>query len=105
MSDLECSNRLVIEGNLVELDDLRYTPAGIARIGMKIQHVSTRQEAGTSRRVTCEIPGLAFGDVALQASQMRQGQRVAIEGFIAQRSQHNRQLVLHINNIRSSEGA
>jgi primosomal replication protein N len=55
--------------------------------------------------VTCEIPALALGDIALQASQMRQGQRVVVDGFIAQRSLHNKQLVLHINNIRSNEGA
>ena len=105
MIELDCSNRFVIDGKLVELENLRYTPAGIARIGLKIRHVSTRQEAGISRQVACEVPVLAFGDVALQASQMHPGQHVMAEGFIAQRSQHNKQLVLHINNIRLEEGA
>lgn len=105
MIELDGSNRFVIDGKIAELEDLRYTPAGIARIGLKIHHVSTRQEAGTSRQVTCEVPVLALGDVALQASQMRLGQRVTADGFIAQRSQHNKQLVLHINNIRLQEGA
>jgi primosomal replication protein N len=103
--ELDCSNRLVIAGELAELEDLRYTPAGIARIGLKIRHVSTRQEAGTSRQVACEVPALAFGDIALQASRMRPGQQVTLEGFIAQRSLHSKQLVLHIDNLRSKEGA
>jgi primosomal replication protein N len=103
--ELDCSNRFVIDGELAELEDLRYTPAGIARIGLKIRHASTRQEAGTSRQVACEVPALALGEMALRASRMRPGQQITLEGFMAQRSLHSKQLVLHIDNIRLKEGA
>ena len=92
-------NRFVVDGELVELDGLRYTPAGIARIALKIRHVSTQQEAGVTRQLQCDIPALALGAAAQQASSLQIGQRVRMEGFLAQRSLRNTQLVMHIDNI------
>lgn len=98
MIELGC-NRFVVDGELVELDGLRYTPAGVARIALKIRHASTQQEAGTPRQIQCEIPALALGAAAQQASSLQLGQRVKAEGFLAQRSLRNTQLVMHIDNI------
>ncbi len=78
---------------------MRYTPAGIARITLKIRHTSTQQEAGIARQVQCDIPALAFGAAAQQASCLQIGQRVKAEGFLAQRSLRIAQLVMHIDNI------
>ncbi|MDR2195592.1 MAG: primosomal replication protein N [Gallionellaceae bacterium] len=96
---MESRNRFVVDGELVELDGLRYTPAGIAQVSFKIRHASTQQEAGMPRQVKCDIPALALGEVARQASGMRNGQRVRAEGFLAQRSLRIAQLVMHIDNI------
>ena len=93
------TNRFVVDGELVELDCLRHTPAGIARIELKIRHASTRQEAGMARQVQCEIPALAFGAVAERTAALHAGQRVKAEGFLAQRSLRSAQLVMHIDNI------
>ena len=93
------SNRCVIDGELHELDDLRYTPAGVPRISLKIRHVSTQQEAGISRQVQCDIPALALGEAATQVSRFKTGQSVRVEGFLAQRSLRIAQLVLHIDKI------
>ena len=93
------SNRCVIDGELLELDDLRYTPAGVPRISLKIRHVSTQQEAGISRQVQCDIPAVALGEAAQQAGRLQAGQCVRVEGFLAQRSLRIAQLVLHIDNI------
>jgi len=92
-------NRCVIDGELVELDDLRYTPAGLARVGMKIRHVSSQQEAGIARQVQCDIPAISLDAAALKASKLVLGQQVRVEGFLAQRSLRNTQLILHIENI------
>ena len=94
------SNRCVIDGELHELDDLRYTPAGIPRIGLKIRHVSTQLEAGISRKLQCDIPAIALGEAATQVSRFQTGQSVRVEGFLAQRSLRIAQLVLHIDNIK-----
>ena len=92
-------NRLVIDGQLVELDSLRYTPAGVPRMEMKIRHASTRSEAGIQRQVQCEVPALALGEAAEQAALLKPGQQVKVEGFLAQRSMRSRQLVMHIDKI------
>ncbi len=92
-------NRLVIAGQLTELDAMRYTPAGIARIEMKIRHASQQQEAGELRKVQCEITALALGEAAKQAARLQAGQQVKAEGFLAQRSLRNTQLVLHIERL------
>ena len=47
----------------------------------------------------CEVPALALGDVAQQAARLQTGQQVKAEGFLAQRSLRNTQLVLHIEKI------
>ena len=92
-------NRCVIDGELVELDALRYTPAGVARVGLKISHSSSQQEAGIARKIECEIPAVALDKAALAASKLLAGQMVRVEGFLAQRSLRNTQLILHIDNI------
>lgn len=98
LTELGC-NRFDVDGELVELESLRYTPAGIARIVLKIRNVSMQQEAGMPRQVQCEIPALAFGEAAKQASVLQIGQRVKANGFLAQRSLRIAQLVMHIDNI------
>jgi len=92
-------NRCVIDGELLELDVLRYTPAGVARTGLKIRHASSQQEAGIARKVECDIPAIALDKAALAASKLSPGQQVRVEGFLAQRSLRNTQLILHIDNI------
>ena len=96
----QTSNQFVIKGEIVALDELRTTPAGIARVTLKIRHVSTQQEAGTGRQVQCEISAVAFDTAARLINRMNIGQRVLAHGFLAQRSLRITQLILHIENIK-----
>lgn len=89
----------MIEGEVSEPEGLRYTPAGLARAAFKVRHLSTQQEAGMQRQVQCEIQALALGEAAQQASRLQSGQRVAVSGFLAQRSLKSVQLVLHVENV------
>ncbi len=89
----------MIEGEVVELEGLRYTPAGLARVALKLRHASMQREAGIQRQVQCEIPALALGEMAQTVSRLQPGQQVRAEGFLAQRSLKIAQLVLHIDNI------
>ncbi len=52
-----------------------------------------------TRQLQCDIPAVALGEAALQASQFSLGQVVKATGFLAQRSLKSTQLVLHIDNI------
>lgn len=92
-------NQVVIGGELVTLESLRYTPAGVARVELTLRHVSIQPEAGGSRQVQCDIEALAFAEAATKASRLVTGQIVEIQGFLAPRSLRNRQLVLHVNDI------
>ncbi|MBI3221834.1 MAG: hypothetical protein HYZ46_01825 [Nitrosomonadales bacterium] len=62
-------NQVVISGELIALDGLRYTPGGVARVALTLSHTSQQTEANKVR------------------------------GFLAQQSSRSRQLVLHINDI------
>ena len=94
------NNSCEIDGELTERDDLRFTPAGLPRIAMKIRHISTQQEAGCERQLQCVVPLLALGEAAIQANRLSLGQQVSVTGFLAQRSLRIAQLVLHVDNIK-----
>lgn len=92
-------NQVVIGGELIALDGLRYTPAGVARVELTLRHSSQQPEANGIRQVQCEVDALAFAETAHKALGFAVGQTVKVKGFLAQRSMRSRQLVLHINDI------
>ena len=92
-------NQVVISGELIALDGIRYTPAGVARVALILRHTSQQPEADGLRQVQCEVNALAFAGVAEKAAQFAVGQTVKVRGFLAQQSIRSRQLVLHINDI------
>lgn len=92
-------NQLVISGEIVAIESMRYTPAGVARVALTLSHRSEQSEANVVRQVQCEVPALAFAEVAEQVARYAVGQQVKIRGFLAQQSIRSRQLVVHINDI------
>lgn len=92
-------NQVVICGRIMEVEGLRYTPAGVAVVELKIGHASHQLEAGMRRRVECEMPAVALADLAETVSRMLPGTAVRSGGFLCGRSRVNRQLVLHLNSI------
>ncbi|BBI99528.1 primosomal replication protein N [Ferrigenium kumadai] len=92
-------NQVVISGELIALEGLRYTPAGVARVALTLRHSSQQSEADGVRQVQCEVDALAFAGVAEKVTRFAIGQSVKVRGFLAQRSMRSRQLVLHINDI------
>ena len=92
-------NQVVISGELIALESLRYTPAGVARVALTIRHSSQQSEANGLRQVQCEVNALAFDKVAEKAVRFAVGQHVKVRGFLARQSMRSRQLVLHINDI------
>lgn len=99
---MEC-NRVVLTGRIAEMDALRYTPAGLPLMAFKIGHVSEQVEAGFKRRVECEIPAMAMGEPAQAVAAWKAGDSIKAEGFMARKSQHSQQLVLHLNKIELIE--
>jgi len=91
-------NKLVLQAEVVKIEPLRYTPAGIALLSVVLHHVSEQVEAGMKRKVECELNAVALGDLALQGLQA--GEHILATGFLAKRSLKSTQLVMHINHIK-----
>jgi primosomal replication protein N len=92
-------NQVVISGELIALESLRYTPAGVARVALTLSHTSQQTEAKVLRQVQCEVNALAFDEVADKVARFEVGQNVKVRGFLARHGNRSRQLVLHINDI------
>lgn len=92
-------NRLVLNAEVVQVEPLRYTPAGIPLLGVVLRHASEQIEAGMKRKVECEVNAVALGPLALTGLVL--GAQIIATGFLAKRSLKSTQLVMHINDIKS----
>ena len=88
----------------MELDVLRHTPAGVPLLRFRLSHESSLAEAGSERKVDCEIAGVAFEREAKLLASARLGSAVTVTGFLAARSRTSRQPVLHATHIEFTEG-
>ena len=74
---------------LVDKDELRYTPAGIAVF-----------EAGAERLVQFTLTVLAFADTALRLNRVPLGSELRLEGFLATRSLRSSRLTVHVTEFK-----
>ncbi len=93
------ANLLVIQGELLKVEELRYTPAGIPILTLIIGHTSEQMEASMKRKVECEVNAMVVGDLAKASQHLQAGTQVKATGFLAKRSFKSAQLVLHINKL------
>lgn len=84
---------------MVQVEPLRYTPAGIPLLSVVLRHVSEQIEAGMKRKVECEVNAVVLGNLALTG--LKLGVQIMAQGFLAKRSLKSTQLVMHINDIKS----
>lgn len=89
----------MIAAEVVQVEPLRYTPAGIPLLSVVLHHASEQIEAGMKRKVECEVNAVILGDLALQG--LKTGQQIIAQGFLARRSLKSTQLIMHINEIKS----
>ncbi|MBB1161273.1 primosomal replication protein N [Aquariibacter albus] len=75
-------NRVVLTGSLAERGILRYTPAGLPALDLRLTHASEVVEAGAVRKIAFEIRALALGELAGQAAQLAVGEAIQVEGFL-----------------------
>lgn len=83
------------------LEALRYTPAGIPVLAFTLKHASVQNEAGMKRQADCEVPVMAMGNLAQQATRLRVGDKVKVVGFLAKKSLRNDRLVLHLSELET----
>ncbi|HSH72969.1 MAG TPA: primosomal replication protein N [Methylophilaceae bacterium] len=93
------SNKLELTGEVVQIEILRYTPAGIPLLSFVLRHLSEQLEAGMQRRVECEVNAMLMGELAEKSQGIKVGALLKVAGFIARRSLKSTQLVLHITTL------
>jgi len=57
-------NEIRLNARIIEKGELRYTPAGIPVIDLKLAHSSAQMEAGTKRQVELQIDAIAMKELA-----------------------------------------
>ena len=92
-------NRLGLTAALVEREAIRYTPAGVPIVGLKLSHQSVQREAGADRTVDLEISAIAADRLALRMDRVALGTELKLEGFLAPRRRNVKALVLHITDF------
>jgi primosomal replication protein N len=90
---------------------MRYTPAGVAVLGLQLQHESEQAEGGASRVVKLLVSAKAVATIASQLEQaLKQhglAQEIQVTGFLATRQARqglvSKSVVLHITAFQYSE--
>jgi primosomal replication protein N len=91
-------NRLVLDGQIVERGQTRYTPAGLPALDLKLKHESEVSEDGLPRKVSLEIKTVAIGAITRPAGAIALGASASFAGFLGA-TRNGRGLVFHITAI------
>ncbi len=88
-------NQFRLSATVVQVQSLRYTPAGIPAINLVLEHESVVTELDTPRQVKLQLRAVAFG--ALAETLSRQGLESVCEfqGFMAN-ARNGKGVVFHI---------
>jgi primosomal replication protein N len=76
-------NQLVLTACVAELGALRFTPAGLPAIDLRLEHESTMTEAAQPRQVKAALKAVAFGAVAERLAKQALGSLWLFRGFLA----------------------
>ena len=93
------ANHLVLSACIAELDALRFTPAGLPALNMKLEHESTVQEMGQTSQVNAAVKAVAFGAIAERLVKQAIGSSWRFTGFLAT-PRNGKQLVLHVQEFQ-----
>jgi primosomal replication protein N len=91
-------NQLVLTARIAEVQALRYTPAGLPALDLKLDHESTVTEAGQDRQVSAAVKAVAIGSVAESLVKQAVGSLWRFQGFVAT-PRNAKHLVFHIQSF------
>ena len=95
MSATQAANSLVLTACVAELGVLRFTPAGLPAIDLRLEHESTLVEVGQPRKVAVALKAVAFGATAERLATQAMGSLWRFQGFLAN-PKNGKHPVLHI---------
>ena len=93
------ANQLVLTACIAERDVLRYTPAGLPALNMRLEHESELQEAGQTRQVKAAMKAVAFGAIAERLVSQAIGSAWRFNGFLAT-PRNGKHVVFHIQEFQ-----
>jgi primosomal replication protein N len=88
-------NQVVLSACIAEVFALRYTPAGLPALDLRLEHESEVHEAGASRQVKVALKAVAFGADAEALARQAVGSLWRFTGFLAN-PRNGKHPVLHI---------
>jgi len=91
-------NRVLLSVQVVERSVMRYTPAGLPALDVRLSHASQVVHAGHPRQVSMELHATAIGDTALELDRLALGNQALVTGFLA-KQRNGRSIMLHITRI------
>jgi primosomal replication protein N len=92
-------NQLVLTACVADLGALRFTPAGLPAIDLRLEHESTMTEAAQPRQVKAALKAVAFGAVAERLARQALGSLWRFQGFLAT-PRNGKHPVLHIQDFQ-----
>ena len=94
-------NQVVLSAWIVEASALRYTPAGLPALDLRLEHESQLIEAGQQRTVKATVKAVALGSVAEALHRQAIGSPWTFTGFLAT-PRNGKHPVLHIQSFQST---
>ena len=94
-------NRVVLTACIAEAEPLRYTPAGLPALTLRLEHESRQTEAGQPRDVKAAMKAVAFGAMAERLARQNIGSLWTFNGFLAT-PRNGKTAVLHIQDIQQN---
>ena len=89
------ANSVVLSACIAEVEALRYTPAGLPALNMRLEHESQTSEAGQARQVKLAMKAVAFGATAERLAKQAIGSVWRFSGFLAN-SAYGKSVIFHI---------
>jgi len=91
-------NRWVLAAEVIERGAMRYTPAGVPALDLKLKAESTVMEDGQPRKVSLEVRAVAIGEITRNVNALVLGEPVQCAGFLTA-SRNGKGLVYHLTEL------
>ena len=92
-------NHVALTACIAEAKPLRYTPAGLPALDLRLEHESRQPEAGAPREVKAAVKAVAFGALAERLARQAIGSIWTFQGFLAS-PRNGKGLVFHIQDVQ-----
>ncbi len=98
---LEVDNQLVLSACIAERAPMRFTPAGVPVLDVRLLHQSQQMEAGSMRTVQASVKAIAFGALAEKLARQEPESCWQFQGFLAS-PRNSKSVVFHIQDMQQN---